>query len=242
MHPVKKPAHRFSQARIRVLVVHRSALLAAGIAATLREHTEFELTAQSNADLASRTFQFDVVITDYQQGVGLMVVARTSVQPPGEYLPKVLLVSGRGPAADIRLALNAGILGYVSSDCRKEELLSAVRKVCRGERYLCGNAAQRVAESLTETSLSARENEVLLLVAQGFANKSIASTLEISTGTVKQHVKSLMRKLDVRTRTQAAMLASRRGLIPQARYEFGMMGVSDCGNPARFAGVRHLYS
>jgi DNA-binding NarL/FixJ family response regulator len=236
MHRVYAPVRRSSQASIRVLVVHRSALMAAGIAATLREHTEIELTVQSNADLASRTLPFDVVITDYQQGVAIMAAPLSSAQL------NVLVVTGRGPAADIRLALNAGILGFVSSECRKEELLSAVRKVCQGERYLCGNAAQRVAESLTETSLSARENEVLLLVAQGFANKSIASTLEISTGTVKQHVKSLMRKLDVRTRTQAAMLASRRGLIPQARYEFGKMGVSDCGNPTRFPGVRHLYS
>jgi DNA-binding NarL/FixJ family response regulator len=115
---------------------------------------------------------------------------------------------------DIFRALEAGARGYLLKDSTTTELLDAIRVVHTGGRRVPPEVAARLVERATSgPSLSAREIEVLRLVAAGKTNKEIASALFISEGTVKTHVNSIHEKLGVRDRTEAVMTALRRGIL-----------------------------
>jgi DNA-binding NarL/FixJ family response regulator len=114
---------------------------------------------------------------------------------------------------DIRRALQAGMKAYLTKDILHEELINAVRAVHMGRSYLPGRVAGALAARLPGPDISARELEVLRLVVQGFANKEIGDALNISEFTVKNHVRSILEKLGVDDRTQAATMAIQRGII-----------------------------
>jgi len=151
-----------------------------------------------------------VLVADYD--AGLAAVAR-----PGEggarRRPPVLILTARDSEAEIRGALEAGVRGYLLNGCAVDELIAAVRAVHRGARHLSELAAQRVADSVARTPLTARETDVLRLMARGYANKIIAAQLGIAVGTVKAHVKAVLAKLDAASRTEAGFVAEERGLL-----------------------------
>jgi DNA-binding NarL/FixJ family response regulator len=126
---------------------------------------------------------------------------------------RVLVMTTHDREHDIRRALEAGVHGYLLLGCPIQELIAGVRALARGSRYFCLAVAQRMAESLTREALTPREADVLRLLVRGQCNKSIARQLEIAVGTVKAHVKAIMGKLDASSRTEAASVAARRGLI-----------------------------
>jgi RNA polymerase sigma factor (sigma-70 family) len=118
-------------------------------------------------------------------------------------------------------ALQAGATGYLLKDAAATEVAAAIRAAHQGEMHLAPPVARRLAESLRAPKqpiepLTEREREVLRLVAQGKANKEIARQLEISERTVRTHVSSILGKLGLASRTQAALYALREGLVPKA--------------------------
>jgi DNA-binding NarL/FixJ family response regulator len=118
-------------------------------------------------------------------------------------------------------ALQAGATGYLLKDAAATEVAAAIRAAHQGEMHLAPAVARRLAESLRASkqpieALTEREREVLGLVAQGKANKEIARQLEISERTVRTHVSSILGKLGLVSRTQAALYALREGLVPKA--------------------------
>jgi DNA-binding NarL/FixJ family response regulator len=118
-------------------------------------------------------------------------------------------------------ALQAGATGYLLKDAAATEVAAAIRAAHQGEMHLAPAVARRLAESLRASKqpiepLTEREREVLGLVAQGKANKEIARQLEISERTVRTHVSSILGKLGLVSRTQAALYALREGLVPKA--------------------------
>lgn len=110
-------------------------------------------------------------------------------------------------------ALEAGAMGYLLKSTPQAELVSAVEKVHANQRVIPPRIAARLFENIGRDELSARELEVLALVARGLSNKEIADTLFISDKTVRNHVASCMVKLGVTDRTGAVTSAIRRGLI-----------------------------
>ena len=114
---------------------------------------------------------------------------------------------------DISRAVKAGAKGYLLKDAQREELLDCIRKVHAGETCIPPSVVAKLAASMRSESLSARELEVLTLLARGQSNKEIAMELRISETTVKSHLRSLFAKLDVLSRTEAITVASRRGLV-----------------------------
>ena len=117
-------------------------------------------------------------------------------------------------------ALDAGALGYLLKDSDPEELHRAIQAAARGEAPLAPKAAAEVLASRGTrpgegANLSAREREVLILVASGLANKQIAHRLGISEKTVKGHMTRVFQAIGVADRTQAAMWAQRNGLLPE---------------------------
>jgi DNA-binding NarL/FixJ family response regulator len=117
-------------------------------------------------------------------------------------------------------ALRAGAAGYLLKDAEADEVAAAIRAARRGEVHLDPVVAKQLTRSLvapkpqTVTALTDREREVLVLVAQGLSNQQIADSLVISERTARTHVSSILGKLGVVSRTQAALLAIREGIAP----------------------------
>ena len=114
---------------------------------------------------------------------------------------------------NIYRALQAGAHAYLLKDVPRDEFLSAIRSVHSGQYCIPPTVAARLAQRLPYSELSSRELEVLKLVVEGMSNKEIASALAISESTVKNHVNSILGKMRVNDRTQAATTALRRGLV-----------------------------
>lgn len=126
---------------------------------------------------------------------------------------RVLVVSINDTAADVQAALSAGAMGYMPKSCDKSAIVAAIREVALGNRYLSEELQYKLTESGSKPILSAKEIEVLKLVAQGFANKQVAAQLCISETTVKTHVHHILEKLGVPDRTRAVTLAMERGML-----------------------------
>lgn len=118
-----------------------------------------------------------------------------------------------GGDEEIYRALEAGARGYLFKDMARKELIQAIRAVHRGQRYIPAQVATRIAEGLPRPDLSAREIQVLQLVAAGLRNKEIAYQLQVSEATVNAHVKHILEKLQATDRTHAVTTALRRGII-----------------------------
>ncbi|HEY2017550.1 MAG TPA: response regulator transcription factor [Bryobacteraceae bacterium] len=114
---------------------------------------------------------------------------------------------------EIYRALEAGARGYLFKDMARKELVQAIRAVHKGARYIPGPVGSRIAENLPRTDLTAREIEVLQLVAAGLRNKEIAFRIAVSEATVNAHVKHVLQKLHASDRTQAVTTALKRGII-----------------------------
>ena len=194
---------------INVLVMHAEPLIAVGLAAALRQSPGFSVHVQGGDDPPAEAI--DVVVTDYRDGVRLACANGSRAQ--SLKAARVLVMTTYDREHEVRLALEAGVHGYLLLGCPIPELIDSVSALGRGSRYLCLAVAQRMAESLTREALTPRETDVLKLLARGQCNKSIAKQLAIAVGTVKVHVKAIMGKLDASSRTQAASVAAQRGLI-----------------------------
>ena len=194
---------------LRALARHNDPLLAAGINAVLAAAPGIEVVKACDK---SSFPDADVVIGDYDSGMAWAHHRR--LRPSAaRHFPDVVIITWRDNEADVRAALQAGIGGYLLGNCGLNELVEAVRAVGRGSPYLCGVAATLVAKSLTRTPLTMRESEILRLMASGMSNKLIASELNIALGTVKAHANAILGKLGACSRTQATVIAARRGLL-----------------------------
>ena len=114
---------------------------------------------------------------------------------------------------DIYRAIEAGARGYLFKDMARKELVSAIRAVAQGRRYIPAQVGSRIAENLPRPGLSTREIEVLQMVAAGMRNKEIAYQLGVSETTINAHLQHLLEKLNASDRTSAVMVALRRGII-----------------------------
>jgi len=124
----------------------------------------------------------------------------------------VVLTSAEGDI-DIRRALEAGAQAYLIKGVVRTELRQVIKAVHSGERHVPANIAQKIAVHLNEPNLTARELEVIQLVADGLRNKEVAARLSISEDTAKMHLRNVVQKLEVNDRTHAVMVAVRRGFI-----------------------------
>jgi DNA-binding NarL/FixJ family response regulator len=203
-----------TQARqIHVAVAHRDPYVAAGIASLLRSRADFVVqSGLPDADGDGDTV--DVLVTDYATGV------RRATNVPSDRdrsTPKsFLVVTDQSTGWQIRRAVDAGVRGYLLHDCSAEELSDAVRCVAEGRRYLSCPVADQLLENFSAAAPTTRELEVLQLMAQGLVNKDIGRRLGIGEGTVKTHVKAILRKLQKPTRIAAIGEAFRRGLLLEA--------------------------
>jgi two-component system NarL family response regulator len=110
-------------------------------------------------------------------------------------------------------ALQAGALAYLVKSVQREELIRAIRKAAAGQRHIPAEVAARLADRVSRSQLSSREVEVLRLLVGGRRNREIARSLDITEGTVKLHVSSILGKLGAADRTEAVTVALQRGIV-----------------------------
>ncbi|WP_219413742.1 response regulator transcription factor [Pseudonocardia nigra] len=160
----------------------------------------------------------EVVLMDLQMPRldGVEATAAITRDFPGV---KVVVVTSFGEVERVHAALAAGAAGYVLKDADPDEVARAVRAAAAGEVHLDSAVARRLTRRMAGPpaglgKLTAREREILTLVAQGNSNRDIARILVISERTARTHVSNVLTKLQLSSRTQAALLAIREGLIP----------------------------
>jgi DNA-binding NarL/FixJ family response regulator len=205
-----------SPAPLHILLVDDHFVVRSGLAASLGLEDDLAVVAEAG-DANEALVQFaaktpDVVIMDLQLGnsSGLDATARLCKEHP---TARVLIFSSFARDEDVYRAIRAGALGYLQKAAPREELLQAVRMVAQGKRFLPPDIAQRLAERLGRPEPSARELEVLALIAKGRSNKEIAAALGVSDETVKSHVSNIMQKLQAQDRAHAVTEAIRLGLL-----------------------------
>ena len=201
---------------IRVLTVDDHQLLREGIAAVIESQEDMTLVAQaSNGREAVESFRRlrpDVTLMDLRMPDMSGIEAITAIRSEFRDARIVVLTTYAGDA-QAAAALRAGAVGYLLKSLVRKELLETIRAVHAGKRRVPPEIATEIAEHVADDALTVREVEVLRRVAAGKSNKLIAAELDISEGTVKTHMKSILPKLDASDRTHAVMIALKRGIL-----------------------------
>lgn len=200
---------------IRILTVDDHPLLREGIAGTLEDEPDMLLLAEAatgtEALACFRRHRPDVTLMDVRlpdmDGIECMAAIRREF-PEARV---IILTTYRGDV-QVRRALAAGAMGYLLKSMLRKELVDTIRAVHDGRLGIPDEITRMLGEA-EDGSLSAREIEVLRLVAQGRSNKRVGVELGVSEETVKMHMKSILAKLQARDRTHAVTIALRRGFF-----------------------------
>ena len=201
---------------IRILTVDDHQLLREGIAAVLEGQPDMVLVGQaSNGREAIEGFRQhrpDVTLMDLRMPGMSGIEAITAIRAE---FPNARIIVLTTYAGDVQAAgaLKAGASGYLLKNLVRKELLETIRAVHAGKRRVPPEIATEIAEHIADDALTVREIDVLRRVAAGKSNKVIAAELDISEGTVKTHMKSILPKLDASDRTHAVMIALKRGIL-----------------------------
>jgi DNA-binding NarL/FixJ family response regulator len=201
--------------RIRILLVDDHIVMRMGLATAANGEPDMVVVAEAEngrqAVTAYGVHQPDVVVLDLRMPgpSGTETIRLLRDQYPGA---KVLVFSSYGSGDEVFDALTAGASGFVLKEMPLETLLTAIRAVYRGDQYIPPEVSARISGRVL-SQLSSRELDVLKLAARGYSNKEIGSALNVVEGTVKLHVKSILSKLQVSDRTQAILVAVKRGII-----------------------------
>lgn len=205
-----------STSPIRVLVIDDHPVVRAGLTSMLGTQSELQVIgAASSGEEALDIIQRDrpdVVLLDLRMpginGIDMLLTAKKRGFPVS-----AIILTSYETDEDIYRSVQAGAQGYLLKDTPLKEMLEAIRTVKSGKRYIPSPIAQRLADRMMRTELTARELEILKMLAKGPTNKQIGHALGISDYTVRNHVNSIIEKLEVSDRTEAATTAIQRGII-----------------------------
>ena len=201
---------------IRILTVDDHPLLREGIAALVSTQSDMKLVAEASngreAIQLFRTMRPDVTLMDVQMpeidGIEALIAIRSEFPNA-----RVIVLSTYSGDVQAMRALKAGAQAYLLKGLLRQELLETIRDVHAGRRRIGQEIAAQLADHVSDDALSAREIDVLRLIAGGNSNKLIASQLSISEDTVKGHVKNILSKLGASDRTHAVTIGLKRGII-----------------------------
>jgi DNA-binding NarL/FixJ family response regulator len=208
---------------IRILITDDHPVVREGLAGMLAGQSDFEVVGLAEDGQAAvamyQSLAPDVVLMDLQlpvlDGVGAIEAIKAQ-----DSAARILVLTTFDSDADIVRAIEAGATGYLLKDAPREDLFRAIRAVAAGESVLAPTVASRIMSRMrapAEENLSAREIEVLQLVARGASNKEIGKALSISTATVKTHLIHIYSKLGVDDRTAAVTTALEQKIISLER-------------------------
>ncbi|AKK03398.1 response regulator [Corynebacterium epidermidicanis] len=215
---------------IRLLLADDHPVIRAGLTAVLEAEPDFEVVAEAaTADDAVALVKkhailgtpIDLVLMDLRfnetpgantQAEGVRATAEIRALKPA---PEVLVITNYSSDAEVIGAVSAGAVGYLLKDSDPDVLIDGVRAASRGESVLSNQVATRLMGRMRqpETNLTAREHEVLTLVAEGMSNREIARKLVLTEATVKSHLGHVFSKLGVASRTAAVVEARKRAIL-----------------------------
>jgi two-component system NarL family response regulator len=202
--------------RATVLVVDDHALFRTGVANIINQEPDLQVVAEAGDGLeavaAFERHHPEITLLDLRMPrlEGVEAVRRIRERDPHA---RVIVLTTDDTDDEISRALKAGAKAYVLKDISADDLLGCIRNVLAGKTYIAPAAAAKLAEGVTRVQLTPREMAALKLMADGKANKEIATALDISERTVKTHLGHLFEKLGVTSRTEAIKVATRRGLV-----------------------------
>ncbi len=208
----------------RVLIADDQTLFRSGLARLLSTDDRVTVVGEAvdgvEAVQLAKTLKPDVVLMDIKMPNldGIEATQRIVSENPKT---RVLMLSTFDADNNVIQALKAGASGYVLKDSQASSIVSSILAVVAGEKVMASAVANRVLEMLTGVTtpkefydgLTAREVEILKMLATGMANKQIAFKLKISEKTVRNHVSNMYQKLDIYDRAQAVLYAVRKGLV-----------------------------
>ena len=205
-----------SHNEIRILVVEDHTVVRDGLVAIIRQEPDMNVVADTGDGRQAvelwKKHCPDVTLMDLRMpGLdGVNAIYQIRAADPNA---RIIVLTTYDGDEDIYRGMRAGAKSYLLKDVRREELFQCIREVHAGRMFVPPAIAAKLAERLPAEELTPRELEVLRLLGTGKPNKLIGADLAISEVTVKSHVQSVFRKLNVLSRTEAIAVANRRGLL-----------------------------
>jgi DNA-binding NarL/FixJ family response regulator len=207
---------------IRIAVVDDHPMIRAGLGAVIALEDDMQLVGEAaNGQQAVELFREshpDVMLMDINMPVmdgvdAIRAIMSEAAEDESITAPRIIVLTVYAGDDDIHRALDAGASGYLLKDMAGGQVIDAVRAASRGEQVIPTVVAAQLAEFGARVSLTARELEVLSMIARGLRNRDIANEIGRTEETVKMHVKSVLAKLGVADRTEAVAVALERGII-----------------------------
>lgn len=201
---------------IRLLLIENQPLTRIGVKTVIANETDIEIIGeQGNAADGFSSFRElkpDVTI------LGLRFPDSCSIDDLDNYFiadpkAKIIMLAEHAGDAEITKALKKGALGYICKDVSPENLVKAIRTVNAGRKFIPGEIAAILSESIGQEELTPAESTVLRMIVGGMSNKEIAFALDVSENTVKSHIQNIFGKIGVSDRISAATTAIKRGLV-----------------------------
>jgi DNA-binding NarL/FixJ family response regulator len=207
---------RTDNGMIRILIVDDHPVVCSGLTSMLSEQVGIEVVGSAASGEEALTMVQrdwpDLILLDLRMpgmdGIAVLHALKKLEKPP-----RVMVLTSFEKEEDIYRAIRAGAQGYLLKDTTESEMIAAISAVNAGKRYIPRHIAARLADRMMRSDLTAREVQILELLAQGSTNKEIAAALDISDNTVRHHVNNIMDKLQVSDRTEAVATAMRSGLL-----------------------------
>jgi DNA-binding NarL/FixJ family response regulator len=200
---------------IRVLIVDDHAIVQQGLVAMIEHQPDMMVVGQASKGQDAidqyRQLQPDVTLMDLRMPQVSGVDATIAICAEFAHARIIILTTYDGDE-DIYRGLRAGAKGYLLKDAEPDELLNAIHVVHNGQPYIPPHVGAKLAQRMNNPELTDRELEVLRLVAQGMSNLEISAALNITESTVKSNINHILSKLGVKDRTQATIVALKRGI------------------------------
>jgi two-component system NarL family response regulator len=202
--------------KIRIIIVDDHPIVRTGLQSVFETYADLEVlaavTSGEEALVAMKEQQADIILLDLRMP-GLSGIATLRELKKVQPTAHVIILTSFDLDEDIYQAVRAGADGYLMKNTPAAEIVSAIRIVAAGKRHIPEWIAGKLAERMSRSTLSTRELEILELLTKGLTNKQIARVLILSVHTVRNHVDSILKKLDVSDRTEASTTAIQQGLV-----------------------------
>ena len=205
-----------SSTPIRILIVDDHPVVQAGLTSMLNTNDGIEVVGSASSGLEALRMLAernpDILLLDLRMpgmnGIDTLL-AMQKIKSPA----RAIVLTSFETDENIYRAVQAGAQGYLLKDTPQEQMLEAIMSVHAGKRFIPKEIASRLADRMLRSNLTARELEILAMLAKGLTNKQIGCALAISENTVRNHLKCVMSKLEVSDRTEAVAVAIQQGII-----------------------------